>query len=249
MSIKPILFSTSMVVAILEGRKTMTRRIVSEKIVDQWLEYDEWQLSVAPAGSTLATPKSFFTSRARCNVGCTIWVRETTYLFGRWAKNGKTKTGKQKYKFVWNQEYPVLYAADEKPDKICKGHEEVGYYKRPSIFMPKSAARIWLKVTGVRVERVQTITDQDAIAEGMPDGDDYPVDPVYCQRCRGEGSIGTFHPVTLGFMEIDCPECETAKMRFKNLWDHLNAKRGYGWASNPWVWIYSFERCDKKQEG
>jgi len=233
MSIKPILFSTSMVVAILEGRKTMTRRIVSEKIVDQWLEYDEWQLSVAPAGSTLATPKSFFTSRARCNVGCTIWVRETTYLFGRWAKNGKTKTGKQKYKFVWNQEYPVLYAADEKPDKICKGHEEVGYYKRPSIFMPKSAARIWLKVTGVRVERVQKITEEDAVMEGFAG--------MECDCLH----------TNLGY--FGCENCLNTgwrispKTEFSELWDHLNAKRGYPWASNPWVFIYCFSRISKEE--
>ena len=73
--------------------------------------------------------------------------------------------------------------------------------------MPRAAARIFLRVTDVRVERLQEITDTDAHAEGM-DSPSYPI------------------------------------IQYKDLWDDLNAKRGCGWDSNPWVWVYAFERIN-----
>ena len=85
---------------------------------------------------------------------------------------------------------------------------------RPSIHMPRAAARLFLRVTGVRCERLQEISDADAKAEGM-DSPSYPI------------------------------------IQFKDLWRELNDKRdGCGWESNPWVWVYEFERvtdheCDR----
>jgi hypothetical protein len=78
----------------------------------------------------------------------------------------------------------------------------------PSIFMPRDACRIRLEITDVRVERVQSITDDDAIEEGVD---------------RTNTSIPTY-----------------ASRRFQKLWDSINAKRGFGWAVNPWVWVVSF---------
>lgn len=84
---------------------------------------------------------------------------------------------------------------------------------RPSIHMQKWACRIWLEVTGVRVERVQAITEDDARAEGLD----------------------SFHPTWHeGF-------CESYREQFATLWDSLNAKRGYGWDTNPWVWVIDFK--------
>lgn len=79
--------------------------------------------------------------------------------------------------------------------------------------MPKEIARIFLRVTDVRVERVQDITEQDAEREGVKS-----YDPMF-----------------------------SSKEEFAVLWDSLNAKRGYGWDKNPWVWVYTFERIEKPE--
>jgi len=86
---------------------------------------------------------------------------------------------------------------------------------RPSIFMPRWASRITLEITGVRVERVQDITPKDAKSEGVP-------------APQSEVALGL-------------PD-QYALHRFKHLWDSINAKRGYGWDANPWVWVVEFQR-------
>jgi len=98
--------------------------------------------------------------------------------------------------------------------------------KMPSIFMPKTAARIWLEVVSVRVERLQDITEEDAISEGIGKitQNYYGGEP---HRIKGN------------------PKCyNTAKEAFKGLWNYLNLKRGYGWNANPWVWCVEFRRVD-----
>lgn len=119
---------------------------------------------------------------------------------------------------------------------------------KPSIHMPKEAARIWLKVTDVRVERLQEITEKGAKAEGMPDDLDYPVDKAYCPVCNGIGLLDSHDINTLGHVEIDCESCNTYVKRFKNLWNTtINGKDidTYGWDANPYVWVIEFERCEK----
>jgi hypothetical protein len=86
-----------------------------------------------------------------------------------------------------------------------------------SIFMPRWASRITLEITDIRVERLQEITEEDAWAEGCS-----PTD-------------------TLAYQMSAYPSWN-GKLRFKELWDSLNAKRGYGWDKNPWVWVISFRR-------
>lgn len=91
--------------------------------------------------------------------------------------------------------------------------------KLPSIFMPKAAARIWLEITNVRVERLQEITEEDARAEGFVDSWDITNNRLFC----------------------------TARENFEGLWNTLNLKRGYGWEANPWVWVIEFKKvtsCD-----
>lgn len=84
---------------------------------------------------------------------------------------------------------------------------------RPSIHMPRKVARIFLKVTNVRVERLQEITEEDAIREG-------------CIALKDKNEITSI----------------SAKERFHALWDGIYLKQGYGWDANPWVWVYEFER-------
>jgi hypothetical protein len=144
MAIKPILFNTEMVRAILDWRKTCTRRIVKDDIPDD-----------AVWGYTAFTPKGYISCRGTfadgygekffklpCEPGDILYVRET------WKKapNG----------YYYYEDWQRNDIAD-----VTKWH--------PSIHMPKGAARIWLKVTDVRVERLQDMTDDDAEAEGCFD--------------------------------------------------------------------------------
>ena len=193
---KPILFSTPMVRAILDDRKTMTRRVINRrepnrdklyKMVDTlngkpffgagfYKDSDVFMFE----GKTLTDAVYY---KARYRPGDIIWVRET------WDKNDGEE---------------IHYRADE----------DRPYYKwRPSIFMPREAARLFLRVTDVRAERLQEITEADALAEG--------VEPIYGNDFASE---------------------KRHVPAFAALWDALNAKRGYGWDTNPWVWVYTFER-------
>ncbi|MDA8227360.1 MAG: hypothetical protein M0T74_06585 [Desulfitobacterium hafniense] len=220
MSEKPILFSTPMVQAILAGRKTMTRRVVKKKYSNTNIEKRrdiliEVQNDTPP---DVYNPETKMTTRhlKMCvpinqpyRVGDVLWVRET------WA-NTWTPDDYEGY----------VYKADGVPEKFpywgdgrnCK--DEVW---RPSIFMPRSAARIFLKVKSVKVERLQDITEEDARSEGCIDFHDKIGD-------------GKFDDVA----EFDF----TAKDAFIELWDSLNAKRGYGCDLNPWVWVIEFERME-----
>ena len=196
MSIKPILFNTKMVRAILDGRKSCTRRIVKDGIPDDAM----W-------GYTAFTPKGYISCRGvyadgygegfyklPYQPGDILYVRET---WSEW-------TDGYLYK-AWNSPFPQ---AGESP--VMKWH--------PSIHMPKEAARIWLKVTNVRVERLQDITADDIRSEGL-------------------SSIA----VHAGNMEIALKE-------WKKLWNSTIKKSDldrYGWDANPYVLVIEFERCEK----
>lgn len=109
---------------------------------------------------------------------------------------------------------PCAYKAD--------GKEYPGEKWRPSIYMPRKAARLFLRVTNVRVERLQDITEEDARGEGVKDPYEYQHPDYYDQpHLRG--------------LEIN-------QSAFAGLWDSINAKRGFCWEVNPWVWVIEFER-------
>lgn len=203
----PILFNTEMVRAILDGRKDATRRIVKGFIPDD-----------AVWGYTAFTPKGYISCRGTfadgygekffklpCEPGDILYVRET------WKKapNG------------------YYYYEDWQRNDIA----DVTKWK-PSIHMPKEAARIWLKVTDVRVERLQDIDEDGAVKEGIPWSECRNCKaPFGCDACAGEG-----------YDEIDA---------FVELWDSTIKKIDldfYGWNANPWVWVIEFERCEKTEE-
>lgn len=184
MNERPILFSGPMVRAILEGRKTQTRRVMNPQPVDQ--DENGWYVQV-PVTDARAPGMVFYERKYfHCpygQPGDQLWVRET-------------------FDDVHGS---VLYRAnpeDAEDFPPCGGKR---CHWKPSIFMPRWASRITLEIVGVRVERVQEITPDDARAEG--------VEHLYAPRNA-----------------------------FANLWDSINAKRGYGWDSNPWVWVVEFRR-------
>ena len=212
MEIKAILFNTDMVRAILDGRKTCTRRVIKPqweecpacKYVHNEYIYDKMAENVycARCGCPLEPER-----RSPYQPGDILYVRET---WSEW-------TDGYLYK-AWNSPFPQ---AGESP--VMKWH--------PSIHMPKEAARIWLKVTDVRVERLHKITEEQARKEGCAGN----------FRCPSFGAAGKLSSQTI--------DCSIAK--FKIIWDSTIKKNDldrYGWQANPWVWVIEFERGEKPQE-
>ncbi len=216
---RPIVFSTVMIKAILEGRKTQTRRVVTPSTSEVGVGKVDWSkfcwdssqiyLDTCQHGHTerhkaplpfidgrrselspyehqyLHVPynwqddRTIFRIYPKWEVGDRLWVRET---FCEYTTGG------------------VIYRADEKP---CEGVYSYHTWK-PSTFMPRWASRITLEITEVRVERLQEISHDDVIAEGLSNA----VNSDYF---------------------------------FPKVWDSLNAKRGYGWETNCWVWVIGFK--------
>ena len=185
---KPILFNTAMVRAILDGRKTVTRRLIKN------------------------APENVYPGK--CLLGAGLFDRETglrvvspqykpgEILYARetWAKN------------VYGTGSPYFYKASPETYE----YDPDRWY--PSIHMPKEAARIFLRVTNVYVERLQDITADEIRAEGL-----------------------TSMCAMVGDMEI-------ASQEWRNLWDSTIKKADmplYGWDANPWVWVIEFERTSE----
>ena len=205
---KPILFSTPMVIAILDGRKTQTRRVIKDKDITNWFDIDADGKAIAYIDQ--ATGDSYPpTHKARNKPGDILWVRET------WSKD-------ENGEYVYRTNYGTT-EDDSFPSSMFKW--------RPSIHMPREAARIFLRVTNVRVERVQEITEDEVFAEGLSPWDD---------RCADENWRPTFNDPDIG----GSPQMIQG---FSILWDELYKKRGYSWESNPWVWVYEFERISKEE--
>jgi len=216
----PIIFSTPMVQAVLDGRKTMTRRTNGLGIINKPPQsMGDWQFIGMVNGSAHFITSRCGDIRITCpygTVGDRLGVKETHYRYGRWVKNGLTKTGKQAWKFYATTD-EVRYMDDApkrlhpKLNRETIEHNKLSdWVKRPAIFLHKKNIRLWLEITEVRVERLQDITLADIQAEGIPDDRATYNAPIQCGK-------------------------------FKDLWDTLNAKRGYPWSMNPWVWVLVFK--------
>ena len=233
MSVKPILFNTEMVRAILDGRKTCTRRVIKPQPDEK---------HIYPLGFVAD-------STEKKNVGCfgfgideyggsvqyakppyhpgdILYVRETWQC---WRAHRYEATADIRFRAGGDD--VRLQFANGNTDSINRLDYDTFVHKwfshngewKPSLFMPKEAARIWLKVTDVRVERLNEITDKDAEREGAQP--DYPFD-----------------------YDVDkWPNLE----HFKKIWNSTIKKSDidrYGWDANPWVWVIEFGLCDKPSE-
>ncbi len=198
MAIKPILFNTEMVRAILDGRKTCTRRLLKGPFTVHPNGY-----ITKPRGNENLCPYE-----PPYQPGDILYVREAFY----------------------RDENCILYKADN--EKLTgyrnMSGEDVSVKWRPSIHMPKEAARIWLKVTDVRVERLQEMTLKDFKAEGIYD------------NYKTYSETYTDHLRQMAYPKV-----------FARLWNSTIKKSDidrYGWDANPWVWVIEFERCEKTGE-
>ena len=208
----PILFSGPMVRAILDGTKTQTRRVI--RPLAPWESTDEG-IDIEVAIGNIKCPFGV--------KGDVLWVREAFgYMYpsvdgpeseGITYKDKDYLEGRE----LTLQECDIKYRATE-PNACWMGDDgEPCTMWKPSIHMPRWASRINLEITGIRAERVQDITNEDAIAEGCPGEKLYPDE---------------------GYSEIPPDPYE----EFAILWDPINEKRGYGWNENPWVWVIEFHR-------
>lgn len=213
MAIKPILFNTEMVRAIMDGRKTCTRRICKDAnectVPDmEFYNADKRTYAVHNFADKKHTEKLNIVERT-----CPICPGDTLYIRETWG-----------YPISLNSDKQYVFRADKIAESGFKNDSHIWH---PSIHMPKKAARIWLKVTDVRVERLQDITENGAEAEGAID------------------NRGLIHSP-----ENEYDRIYTAREHFIEIWDRTIKKSDldiYGWDANPWVWVIEFERCEKPQ--
>lgn len=216
MAIKPILFNTEMVRAILDGRKSCTRRIVNPQ--------PQGRLCYTFAGGD-----------------CGTWGYPSKTAYENWGDEYKLPEDitDEELKRRWNPPYHTddilyvretwrkgleryIYRADySDTEKFYRGGKEIEMKWHPSIHMPKEAARIFLRVTNVRVERLQEITSEQICKEGVEVEDPYVLNG------------------------------EEKRYAFSNLWNSTIKESDldrYGWNANPWVWVIEFERCEREVE-
>lgn len=204
MAIKPILFSTPMVQALLDGRKTQTRRmhgleVINKNPSDYQFEWADYRLKkpfrftqISSVNKKSLKNRDFVQEECapKYSIDDVLWVRET---FGS-----------------WNNEFQYK-ASTRLGEDVCKW--------KPNIHMPKVVCRIFLRVTSVKVQRLNQITEADAISEGLkkaPNGMYYRYD------------IGTY--------------TQSPLLAFVSLWESIHGR--LSWDVNPWVWVYEFERCE-----
>ena len=210
---RPILFNPEMVKAIQEGRKTMTRRIITPQPKNEWTEI----MPVIEVGWNTSlfffyNPNDFDDGDdRRCpygEVGDFLYLKEAHYRYGQWYMNGFSKTGRQKWRFASPDNMPFRYI-DNPPDIVRpNSYRSLGWYKRSPLFMPKKYARYWYEITGIRAERLNEISLEDIWKEGI-------LEIIY-------------NPLR-------------DRALFKALWDSINAAIGYSWDSNCWVWVIEFK--------
>lgn len=235
---RPILFSGAMVRALVDGRKTQTRRVVKGFALEL-LQPDNFTPEYVALPENGNSPYGY--------AGDHLWVRESFVAFGRWETRFSEKKGRDEWHFVdMTLETGREYRFGGELPNASRGGATPAWWKRPSIHMPRAASRITLEVTSLRVDRLQDISEADARAEGVesPETEREDRDWSICHRCGGTRLYDAIGP-NLGVMpDTDCMECDTHAKRYRHLWDHLNAARGYGWDANPWVWCIEFKRID-----
>ena len=219
----PILFSTPMVQAILAGRKSITRRTNGLDFVNEspetWsCEKEEREV----AFFFFNKQEEDYMVEIKCpygQPGDVLWVRET---FMRMPREGF---------FNYKAHHPIFKYADDKIQLL----KDFGLKWKPSIHMPKEAARIWLRVKNVRVERLQNISNEDAISEGVMGlggtfiREHFKKYAEYYDEWEKNGKLNNERP-PLGPHPIE---------KFAALWQSINGRES--WDANPWVWVVEFE--------
>ncbi|WCM21435.1 hypothetical protein NDK50_08285 [Paraburkholderia bryophila] len=214
---RPILMNGAMVRATLrdEASKTQTRRIVKGMALD-WLQPGMFSPEYVASPGSILSPYGF--------AGDRLYVRETFFAYGRWETRHNEKKGRDEWHFVdmtTECDRAYQYAADNPDVPVTtsrNGGVTPAWWKRPAIHMPRAASRITLEVTGVRVERLQEISEADARAEGV----------TIEERHMNGYCAGETRPPSI--------------RAFRELWESINGADS--WDANPWVWVVEFRKLE-----
>ena len=231
---RPILFSAPMARAINADRKTQTRRAIKDQsigdrfshVTEDGSAHIEWE--GVPCCGTGVWEVPEYCADVPCpygKPGDRLLVKETFFAYGRWETRFSAKKGRDEWHFIDMTEecgFSYLYAADNPDRTLAKGRGTLlpGWHRRPAIFMPRRAIRIFLEVVSVRVERLQDISEADAIAEGAT---------------GGHGSIP-------GYLYAATPH-----EHYRHIWESINGAGS--WDKNPWVWVVEFKRIEPPKNG
>lgn len=230
---RPIIFNSEMVRAILEGRKTQTRRLLKPQPTLEGT-YWFWKDCMWTAQRPHCPIGNFEVPIDYCpygKIGDRLWVKEKFALECDREYVGEVKLPNDRPIFTVDEgeyfnsyhKWPHYAATDEAPSLVCEDdkcakceRDGEGPHWQPSIHMPRWASRITLEITDIRVERLQDICEEDALFEGVGVGIEDP-------RIKGEYPMPT---------EL-----------FRDLWKTIYTETGpKGWAANPWVWVIEFRR-------
>ena len=214
---KPILFNGEMVRAILDGRKTQTRRILKSYMdyIPKDAEFGFDFFTRERGKNEIACRGTFGEHYGECFIKMPFIPNDILYVRETWSKIISAGEFEDKIDYVYK-------ATDQYP--FGKKGYIVKFRWRPSIHMPKEAARIFLRVTGVRVERLNSIDGRGVLAEGVDNGASNPTMGARWENMQ--------------------------RMAFSELWDSTIKpmdKHRYGWAANPWVWVIEFKRITESE--
>ena len=222
----PLLMTPPLVAACLAGIKTETRRVILPQPKESWRHVAGLRFCV---GEHLELGKCDGDVAVKCRYGAAgdeLWVKENHFRFGKWMKNGFTapkhvngewKPRRQKWRFKATTD--EVKFEDSPPQIVKLKKSDLGWRRRPSLFMSRNLSRLTLVLESVAVERVQDITSEAVLREGV------------------NRSAGT--------SEDEYAQTNTEAFRY--VWDHINGKRFGGsirWEANPWVFVLKF--CVKK---
>lgn len=241
-----LMFKAPLVRAILSDQKTQTRRLVRGV-----KHFPDWGSAVGVVGGAwrYGSPAALGLAERGDHWSVTLDENHLKRMCTReaygWGAGAGCPMGQPGDRIYVRETFghggdaytPDIYYRASQPDAPIQG------CWHPAIHMRKADARIWLEITGVRVERLQDISEEDADAEGCErlEAERYERDWALCPKCGGTrlhdalgGNGGVIH-------DVDCWECDTYVKRFRYLWEST----GGDWAANPWVWVIDFKRIEK----
>jgi hypothetical protein len=243
MKARPIIFSSQMVQSILDGRKTQTRRVIKPQpeVSAEGYLMGEW-LKKPLAGLLLPKLQDITIHCPFGKIGDRLWVRETWQ--GPIIDDDEFEACRQNAQKIFLKPDYCVYRATDKLDAVDIDGNELGW--RTSTSMPRWASRITLEITDIRVEKLQDISEEDAISEGLP----------YAQGNKSTGcmwdGVGyhgagfdryenkTYHTPKNGKCGCIVGGDTPAQCAYRELWESINGKGS--WGVNPWVWVVEFRR-------
>lgn len=228
----PILMSAPMALATLALRKSQTRRVVNPQPTLDY-HYTAWETPESYSWTTCDPLNVKYPATQRHVVRCPygqpgdrLWVRESCFHWGRWWKDGFTKSGRQRWRF--RKEGPGAVVFDRSHAQVADkttARETCMFWRRPSIHMPRWASRMTLEITEVRVQRLQSLSEVDAIAEGIERLGEFPnITPWRNYAVRQPAGARNF---------------STPLRSYVSLWEAIHGPGS--WEANPWVWAVSFK--------